>query len=165
MEFEDRLQRAIERGRRQGASEARAAAEAAMNEEQARRLHTQYRLDLSEHIEKCLRRLPDHFPGFRVENVTSDRGWGAAVSRDDVAPTDGSRTTVFSRLEIVIRPYSQVRVIELVAKGTIRNKEVFSRNQFQRLTDIDAQVLKDAIDQWVVDYAELYAAKGSASRG
>ena len=81
--FDERLQQAIQRGTR--AAQARHGAEAAqaLSEEQFKRLHSQYRLQLSEHVEKCLRRLPQHFPGFQFETVVSDRGWGAAVNRDD----------------------------------------------------------------------------------
>ena len=77
MEFDDRLQQAIERGKQRGEQRASAAAQQALNEEEARRLHTRYRLELSELIEQCLKKLPDHFPGFRYENVVGDRGWGA----------------------------------------------------------------------------------------
>ena len=93
MEFEQRLQRAIERGQRKGDARAQASAQEAESEEELKRLHSQYRLDLSEHIESCIRRLPDHFPGFRYETVVGDRGWGASVSRDDVGrgPTAAER--------------------------------------------------------------------------
>ena len=45
------------------------------------------------------------------------------------------------------------------AKGTVRNRELFSRAQYQRLTEVDLQLLTDAVDRWVLEYAELYAAK------
>lgn len=158
--FEERLKKAIERGQRTGSAQARARAEKAMSEQELRRLHTQYRLELSEHIESCLQRLPQHFPGFRFETVVSDRGWGAAVSRDDVAlgPTR-RRSNYFSRLEMLIRPMSEVYVLDLAAKGTIRNKEVFNRNHYQRLADVDFTSFTEMIDLWVLEYAELYAAK------
>jgi hypothetical protein len=49
-------------------------------------------------------------------------------------------------------------VLELVAKGTVRNKEVFSRNHYQRLADVDLESFRELIELWVLDYAELYAA-------
>ena len=157
MEFEQRLQRAIERGQRKGDARADASAQRALNEEELRRLHSQYRLQLSEHIESCIRRLPDHFPGFRYETVVGDRGWGAAVSRDDVG---GGRRSFFSRLEMTVRPFSQYHVLELSAKGTIRNKEVYNRTHYQRLDEADPKTFIDMIDLWILEYAELYAAKG-----
>ena len=159
MDFEQRLERAIERGRRQSQNEAQTAAQQAMNEEQARRLHTKYRLELCDYIERCLKRLPDYFPGFRFESIASDGSWGAAVSRDDVHRSEGGRANAFSRLEVTIRPYHPYQVIEIAAKGTIRNKEVFSRNQFQRLAQVDTHTFMEVIDQWTIEYAELYAAK------
>ena len=61
-------------------------------------------------------------------------------------------------MEITVRPYSAVHVIDVAAKGTIRNKEVFNRNQFQKLSEADPQVLRDAIDLWILEYAERYSA-------
>ena len=159
-DFERRLQKAIERGQRAGDARARAEAEKAMSQAELRRLHTQYRLELSEHIEACLKNLPQHFPGFHFETVVSDRGWGAAVSRDDMAVGPGrKRTNYYSRLEIVIRPASKYHVLDLAAKGTIRNKEVFNRNHFQRLAEADPTSFTEMVDLWVLEYAELYAAQ------
>ena len=98
-EFEKRLQKAIERGQVAGDARARAEAERAVSEQEIRRLHTQYRLELSEHIENCVRSISQQLPGFRFETVVSDRGWGAAVSRDDfVAQGARRRGNSFSRL-------------------------------------------------------------------
>ncbi len=159
-EFEKRLEKALERGRR--ASDARACAEAqrALTERELRRRHTQYRLKLSEHIESCLREIPDHLPGFQFEAVVSERGWGAAVTRDDVDLAHGPRpSTRFSRLEMTIRPISEAYVLELYAKGTVRNKEYFNRTHYQRLDEADLESFTELIDLWILEYAELYAAK------
>jgi hypothetical protein len=59
----------------------------------------------------------------------------------------------------VIRPFSSAHVLELAAKGTIRNKEVFNRSHYQRLTDADPRTFEELIDLWTLEYAELYAAK------
>jgi hypothetical protein len=161
MDFDARLRKAIERGHRTGSAEARREAERAMSEQELRRLHTQYRLELSEHVESCLKKLPQHFPGFRFETVVSERGWGGAVSRDDVGlSSQGQRANYFSHLEIVIRPISEVHVLEVAAKGAIRNKEIFSRAHYERLADVDLGTFTELIDRWVLEYAELYAAKG-----
>ena len=159
-DFEERLQKAIERGHRTGDVRAQAEAERAMSEQELRRLHTQYRLELSEHIEGCLKRLSRHFPGFRFDSVVSERGWGAAISRDDVeVGSGGRRANYFSRLEMLIRPASEVHVLDLAAKGTIRNKEVFNRNHYQRLAEADITSFTEMIDLWILEYAELYAAR------
>ncbi len=81
MDFQQRLEKAIQRGRHSKDAAARERAEQALNEGELKRLHSQYRLELSEHIEVCLRQVPRHFPGFRFETLVGDRGWGAAVSR------------------------------------------------------------------------------------
>jgi hypothetical protein len=159
MDFDKRLEKAIERGVRMSDAQAKAAQQQAVSEEECKRLHSQYRLALSEHIESCLRRLPDHFPGFRYETVVGDRGWGAAVSRDDVGLGPDGRRNFFSRLEMTIRPYSTYHVLELTAKGTIRNKEVYNRSHYQRLGEADPKSFTDMIDLWILEYAELYAAK------
>lgn len=160
MEFEKRLSKAIERGQRLGDRQAKAEAHQALSEEELKRLHAQYRLQLSEHIENCLRTLPGHFPGFKFETVVSERGWGAAVVRDDVSAGRGKpRTNVFSRLEMVVRPFSSYAVLELTAKGTIHNKELFNRTHFQRLTEVDPASFLELIDLWVLEFAELFASK------
>jgi len=159
MDFEQRLQRAIQRGENHREAVAREAAGRAMSEEECKRLHSQYRLELSEYIERGLQKLPDHFPGFRVETIVGERGWGAAVSRDDVGLGDGGRRNHYSRLEIAVRPYSSAHVLEVAAKGAIRNKEVFNRNQFQKLAEADPQPLRESIDLWILEYAERYSAE------
>lgn len=158
MSFEDRLKRAIERGEKSRDAEATAAAGRAMTEEEFKRLHSKYRLELTEHIDRCLLKLPDYFPGFRHETMAGERGWGGSCYRDDVGIVDGVRRNLFSRLEIVVRPYSALHVLEVNAKGTIRDREVFNRAQYQKLTEADPQTLGEAIDLWILEYAERYAA-------
>ena len=159
-DFSKRLEKAIERGQRASDAHARAEAEKALSEQELRRLHSEYRLELSERIESCLKTLPSHFPGFRFETVVSDRGWGAAVSRDDVDLRAGrGRTNFFSRLEMVIRPRGEYNVLDLAAKATVRNKEFFNRSHYQRLAEVDIESFQELIDLWVLEYAELYARK------
>ena len=159
MTFDDRLREAIERGQKRGEAVARQAAAKAWTEEEYRRLHSQVRLALSEQIEACLQRLPAYFPGFQYETMYGDRGWGGACFRDDLMIVRGSRTTNYSRLEITIRPYTSLHVLDLAAKGTIRNREVFDRNYFEELATADEAKFRGLIDAWVLEYAELYAAK------
>lgn len=160
MDFEKRLEKAIHRGHRVSRAQAEAELREALSEEELKRLHSQYRLELSEHIEACLSKLPQHFPGFQYTTVVGDRGWGGQVSRDDFARSPGGgRESAFSRLEVVIRPFSSARVLEVNAKGTIRNKEVFNRTRYQRLDEAETASFKEMIDLWVLEYAEMYAAR------
>lgn len=160
MSFRERLQRASERGKQARAAQLNEAAAKALSEEECRRLHSQYRLTLTEHIEKCLQDLADNFPGFRVETIVDEIGWGAAVSRDDLGLASGKRGTYFSRMKLVVSPYSKYHVLDISAKGTVRNKEVLSRNHYQRLADVDLQSFRELIELWAIDYAELYSAAG-----
>jgi len=159
MSFDDRLRQAIERGHKRGEDAARDAAVKAMTEEEYRRLHSQVRLALSDHIESCVKRLPNFFPGFQYETMYGDRGWGGACFRDDLVISRGVRATNYSRLEVTVRPYSSLHVLDLAAKGTIQNKEAFNRNYFEELATADEQKFRDLIDAWVLEYAEMYSAR------
>ncbi len=159
MSFDDQLRQAIERGKQRSELVARQEAAKAWTEEEYRRLYSQLRLRLSDHIEACLKRLPNYFPGFQYETMYGDRGWGGACFRDDIVLQRGTRSSNYSRLEMTIRPYSSLHVLDLAAKGTIRNREVFDRNYFEELRTADEQKFNTLIDAWVLEYAELYAAR------
>jgi hypothetical protein len=158
MSFRERLQRASERGKQARAAQLNEAAAKALSEEECKRRHSSYRLTLTEHIEKCLSEMADNFPGFRIETVVDESGWGAAVSRDDIRIDGGKRGTYFSRLQLVVGPYNTYHVLDISAKGTVRNKEVLSRTHYQQLADVDLQSFQELLEQWVLDYAELYSA-------
>lgn len=159
MEFEKRLERAIERGQRVRDRKGRAAAEEAMSEEDLKTLHSRYRLELSDHVESCLKRLADYFPGFQFQTVVGEEGWGARISRDDLVASRGAAQSLYSRLEMLVRPFTSSHIIELAAKGTIRNKEALNRNHFQFLSDADLESYRELIDLWVLEYAEKFAAE------
>ncbi|MCA9238393.1 MAG: hypothetical protein KDA44_23130 [Planctomycetales bacterium] len=158
MDFRERLQRAAQRGRTAKDEKARAEAARAMSEEECKRAHGAARRELCDHIESCLKQLADNFPGFEYEPVVSDRGWGGAVRRDDLSLNDGRRENLFSRLELTVSSYNEYHVIEVAAKGAVRNKENFTRNHFQRLSEADMSTFRELIEQWTLDYAESYAA-------
>lgn len=160
MSFDDRLRQAIERGQRRGADSAREARAKQLTEEEFRRLHSQYRLALSDYIEDCVRRLPGFFPGFQYETMFGERGWGGACFRDDFQAS-ASRSSTYSRLEVTVRPYSSSHVLDLAAKGTIRNRELFNRNYFEKLEEVDADKFRQLIDAWVLEYAEQFATRVS----
>ena len=160
MEFEERLQKAIERGYRRGDARAEEEAARAMSEDELKSLHSRYRLRLSEHIEACIRRRPTHFPGFEVETIYGERGWGAACRRDDLRLFSRTqRESYYSRLEITVRPYSHLHVLELNARGTVHNRELFNRQHYKPLAEVSLDDFLDRVDTWVLEYAELYAAK------
>jgi hypothetical protein len=159
MDFDERLQSAIDRGKRRSDDKAREAQAKALTEDELKSLHSRHRLSLSEHIETCLKRLPNHFPGFRYETIYGERGWGGACYRDDIRIRDGRRENDYSRLEMTIRPYSSYHVLELTAKGTVGNKEVYNRTHFEELAEADPQTFVELIDVWVLEYAEMYAAR------
>jgi hypothetical protein len=158
MSFRERLQRATERGKQTRAAQLNEAAAKALSEEECKRRHSQYRLALTEHIEKCLSEMADNFPGFRLETVVDESGWGAGLSRDDIRLEGGRRGTFFSRLQLVVGPYNSYHVLDIAAKGTVRNKEVLTRNHYQQLADVDLQRFRELLEQWVIDYAELFSA-------
>lgn len=159
MNFEERLQKAIQRGQRRGEQQAAEAKRQALTEEELKRLHGKYRLELSDHIEGALQKLPNYFPGFRYETIFGERGWGAAVRRDDIRIVSGKRADEYSRLEVTVRPLSSVLVVDLAAKGTIRNKEVFVRSYYEKIEDTDPAKFMQLVDAWVLEYAEMYAAQ------
>ncbi|MFP6649071.1 MAG: hypothetical protein VB817_06405, partial [Pirellulaceae bacterium] len=131
-----------------------------LSEEEMKSLHSRCRLELSEHIEQCIEKLAQHFPGFQTETIYGDRGWGAACSRDDLRiDVPGERSNDFSRLEITIRPFTGSQVIDLAGKATIRNKEAFNRNSFERLQEVDTAEFIRLADTWVVEFAELFSAQ------
>jgi hypothetical protein len=159
MSFDDRLQRAIQRGQRRSQAAIDAAKADALTEDELRRRHGAYRLQLSEHIEQCLKRIPGYFPGFQYETIFGERGWGAACHRDDIRIESGRRHHDYSRLEMTVRPFSSYHVLELSAKATIRNKEVFHRTHYELIAEADLPKFIELIDIWVLEYAEMYAAK------
>jgi hypothetical protein len=156
MDFDKRLKRAIHRGQSSREAVGRAKAEQAMNEEELRTLHSRLRLELSEHIEICLRKLADHFPGFAF----SVSAGGASITRDDVDFSRQRRArNLYSRLEMAITPFSTATpIVEMTSKGTIRNKETQNRNHYQFLAEADIETFKELIDLWVLEFAEQYAA-------
>jgi hypothetical protein len=159
MDFQERLEKAIERGKRTGKLRARAEAELAMTEKELQRLHSQSRIVLSEHVEKCLLQLADRFPGFRFETIVDSRGWGGAISREDLRLKRAQRSqTCFSRLEMIVSPVSPAFILELTAKATVCNREVFRRTHYQRVNEVDLTSFTEMIDLWVLEYAERYAA-------
>lgn len=159
MDFDNRLQRAIQRGEQARVEAGRAAAARELSAEEQKSVYSRTRLQIIEHVEDCLRKLADHFPGFTFQPVMRDDAWGASVSRDDLAVQRGEGPkALYSRLEMTVSAPGTAAIIELVGKGTIRNKEAFHRRNFQRLNQVDVLSFNELIDLWSLEYAELYAA-------
>ncbi len=159
MDFDDRLKSAISRGQSKGKQASDLKKAATLSQEELKGRHAQLRLQLSEHIEKGIKKLADHFPGFRYETIYGEKGWGGACWRDDVGPgANRKRANFYSRFEMTIRPHSEFNVVDLAAKGTVRNKETLRRNHFQEIEKVDPDQFLEMIDHWIVEFAEQYAA-------
>ena len=159
MDFENRLERAIGRGQKNKESMQQSKAAKVATEEELRVLHSAARLELSEHIEECLKKLVDHFPGFEYETIADEQGWGANIRRDDIKLAKGVADRLFSQLQLTVRSFSDSHLVDLAAKSTIRNKELFARSHFQRLAELDLNSFKDVIDLWILEAAEEYASQ------
>ena len=157
-EFEERLQRAIDRGQRSRDNQGQAEGERVATTEDLRNLHSQLRLSLSEHIESCLKRLCDHFPGFDFSTVMNEEGWGARITRDDINLKAGVNRNLYSRFEILVKPFSDAHILDVTTKGTIRNKESLNRSNYRLLKEATEDGLKEIIDNVVLEFAEQYAA-------
>ncbi len=160
-DFKSRLDSAIKRGQQRRDLSASAAKRKELSEEELKRLHTSFRLTLSERIEAKIKSIVDAFPGFREESLFGEVGWGAACYRDDLQIQDGRRSNQYSRFEMVIRPFSDLRVLDLKGKGTVKNGELFNRALFRNIAEVDLEEFESVIDAWTIEYAEQYAAKSS----
>ncbi|QDV43478.1 hypothetical protein Enr13x_33350 [Stieleria neptunia] len=160
-DFQSRLESAIQRGQRRRDHSVSEAKRKELSEEELKRLHTSYRLSLSERIEAKVRSIIDAFPGFRQEALFGEVGWGTACYRDDLRIKSGRRSNAYSRFEMVIRPYSDLRVLDLKGKATAENREIFNRSLFRNIEEVDVEEFEDVIDAWTIEYAEQYAARSA----
>lgn len=158
-DFDQRLKSAIQRGQLRGKQSEQASRATQLTEEEFKRLHTQYRLSLSDRIEKAIDRVAQHFPGFRTEMLYGEVGWGAACYRDDLTLSAGRRSNLFSRLEMTIRPMNEYHLLDLRGKATVANKEYFNRNHFVPLPEVNEEEFKRLIDAWAIEYAEYFASR------
>jgi hypothetical protein len=157
--FDDKLKAAIDRGVRKGKKKLDDEAQKQANEEEMRRLHTKYRLSVSEYIEGVVKKLADYFPGFRFETVFGDSGWGAACWRDELVVEAGRRSNRYSRFEMAIRSVNQYFVLDLQARGTIANRELLTRSFYAPLDEVDEEHFNHLVDTWALAFAELYSSQ------
>jgi hypothetical protein len=160
-DFDEQLKRAIQRGKVARSERAEQREEQQSQSDAARRKHQDARLALAEYIERALRKLVDHFPGFSYETIFGDRGWGGAIFRDDVSrrrgPANKEDAASYSRLELVVRPPGPYQVVDLLGKATVRNKELFARNIFEPIDTLDLSKFRQTIDLWVLEFAEKFS--------
>jgi hypothetical protein len=160
MEFEDKLQRAIQRGQDRTSARANAQKRVESSKEDIRNRHNEFRLNLSDHIEACLKKLAQHFPGFDYETIYGAKGWGGAVSRNDIdRGPDGRAGSFFSRIELTVRPQNEFNVVNIAGKGTIRDKEIFTWNHFEDILEAGQGEFQAKIDKWVLEFAEQFATR------
>ncbi len=157
-DFEDRLQKAIQRGQQSRMTDGATAEADAATEEELRVKHAQLRNELTDHIENCLHKLCDHFPGFDYNTVVNEKGWGARISRDDIKLGRGTARNEYSRLEVLIRAFSDTHILEVATKGTIRNRESLNRTNFRFLKEATVEIIKPMIDGIMLEFAEQYSA-------
>ncbi len=157
-DFEDQLKKAIERGQR--TNEARQVEEklAQLTADQLRIQHNDSRLKLSDRIEKTLKAMINHLPGFEYENIYGERGWGGAVARDELLITRGQRRKAYSRLEITVKPFSEMAIVDMAGKGTVKNREIFTRSHYRSVQDVEIGGFLELVDRWVLEFAQLYMA-------
>jgi hypothetical protein len=157
MDFQKRLQDAIHRGTQRGSDKKSDGADE-LTPEKLKNLHNKYRLELSNYIEVVLKQVVDQLPGFNIESLFGEKGWGAAIFRDDLLLTRKQRENHYSRLEIFVRPMNDYHLVDLASKATIRNRETWNRNVYHPIVDANLDTLREQIDLWAVQYAEQYAA-------
>ena len=76
-----------------------------------------------------------------------------------VAP-DGHRENFFSRLEMSDPPLFVVpRVGADGQRDDSQTRKSSTAAHYQRLTEADPTTFREMIDQWILEFAELYAAK------
>ncbi len=152
-----RLQDAIHRGQRLANEKANSDGDG-WTPEKLKNLHNKYRLELSSHIENVMRQIVDQLPGFNLETLFGEKGWGAAIHRDDLFLTKKQRENHYSRLEIFVRPINDYAIVDLASKATIRNREVWNRNFFHPVIEADVETYREQINRWAVQFVEQFSA-------
>ena len=160
MDFEDQLEKAIARGQQRNTKRQQDSKQKSLNAEEIKRRHNDFRLHLSDHIEKSLKRLAERFPGFEYEIIYGTKGWGGAIHRQDLTRgPDGRAGSFFSRLEMVVRPLNDYNVVNIAGKGTIADKELFSWNQFEDIDEATFEAFETKLNNWMIQFAEQFAAR------
>ena len=157
-DFDEQLKQAIQRGLKTNIARQKEAEKQQMGVEELKRLHTDFRLAIPERIEQTMKALVLQLPGFEYENIYCDNGWGGAVARDELNIQGGKRSNVYSRLEITIKSFSELAIVNLVSKGTVKNKEIFARKHHRPVGEAKVDEFLEMVDRWVLEFAQLYMA-------
>jgi hypothetical protein len=155
MSFEEQLKIAIVRGQEFGQLAKDAERARALSQEEIKNRHNSFRLELSDFIEEQLKKVSQHIPGFEYETLYGDRGWGGALARDDIM-RGGS---YYSRLEITVRPLSEFNLLNIMGKGTIRNRELLNWNYFTEIADVNLGIFREQMDLWILQYVEKFSTR------
>ena len=158
MNFEEQLKKAIERGQKTNSHRQKEVEQEKLSVEGLRRKHTSFRLSISERIEETLTSLSNQIPGFEYENIYGEKGWGGAVWRDELSIVQGRRTNIYTRLEMTVKPLTELGIVNLAAKGTVKNREVFARKHHREIEEAEVDEFIKQVDRWVLEFAQLYTA-------
>lgn len=160
MDFESELEKAIQRGQERTAAKNSLKKQAEVSKEDVRNRHNEFRLNLSDYVENGLRKLAIHIPGFDYDIIYGAKGWGGALSRNDIdRGPDGRAGSFFSRIEITVKPQNEFNVVNIVGKGTIRDKELFAWNHFESILEAKQDDFEKMIDNWILQFAEQFSAR------
>lgn len=160
MDFDKQLEQAIERGQQRNTKREQDRRKEASTAEGQKSRHNEFRLQLSDHIEKGLGRLAERFPGFEYDIIYGSKGWGGAIYRTDLTRgPDGKAGSFFSRLELTVRPLNDYNVVNIAGKGTIADRELFSWNHFEDIADASMEAFEQKLNSWMIQYAEQFASR------
>jgi hypothetical protein len=70
----------------------------------------------------------------------------------------GTTRNEYSRLEILVRPFTDMAILEVVTKGTIRNRESLNRSNFRFLSEATVDPFRQGVDSLVLEFAEQFSA-------
>ena len=127
MDFEDKLEQAIQRGQNRSTAKTNARKKDELSKEAIRNRFNELRLNLSDHIEQGLKKIANHFPGFDYETIYGSKGWGGAISRNDLdRGPDGKAGSFFSRVEMTVRPQNEFDASISLAREQFATKRCLS---------------------------------------
>ena len=160
MDFDDQLEKAIERGQQRNTKRDQDRKKQSLNADEIKRRHNEFRLHLSDHIEKSMNRVAERFPGFEYEIIYGSKGWGGAIHRQDLTRgPDGRSGSFFSRLQLSVRPINDYNVVNIAGKGTISDKELFSWNHFEDIDEATFEGFEEKLNNWILQFVEQFAAR------
>jgi len=160
VDFDKQLEQAIERGQQRNTKREQDRRKEASSADGLKGQHNAFRLHLSDHIEKGLKRLAERFPGFEYDIIYGSKGWGGSINRTDLTRgPDGKAGSFFSRLELTVRPLNDYNVVNIAGKGTLADRELFSWNHFEDIDKAEMEAFEQKLNSWMIQYAEQFASR------